>query len=67
MLAAESAGSLTLLGLDGEEQVILRSELRTLISSGRSLMPEGLEAAVDAQAMADLVAFLAAPGAAGVR
>jgi hypothetical protein len=47
--------------------VILRSELRTLISSGRSLMPEGLEAAVDAQAMADLVAFLAAPGATGVR
>jgi putative heme-binding domain-containing protein len=67
MLAAESAGSLTLLGLDGEEQVILRSELRTLISSGRSLMPEGLEAAVDAQAMADLVAFLADPGATGVR
>ena len=67
MLAAESAGALTLLGLDGEEQVILRSELRTLISSGRSLMPEGLEAAVDAQAMADLVGFLAAPAAAGAR
>ena len=67
MLAAESAGSLTLLGLEGEEQVILRSELRTLISSGRSLMPEGLEAAVDAQAMADLVGFLAAPPAAGRR
>ncbi len=65
MLAAESAGALTLLGLDGEEQVILRSELRTLISSGRSLMPEGLEAAVDAQAMADLVGFLAAPAAGG--
>jgi len=29
------------------------------MSSGRSLMPEGLEAAVDEQAMADLVAFLA--------
>lgn len=67
MLAAESAGSLTLLGLDGEEQVILRSELRTLISSGRSLMPEGLEAAVDAQAMADLVAFLASPETARMR
>lgn len=67
MLAAESAGALTLLGLDGEEQVIPRSELRTLISSGRSLMPEGLEAAVDPQAMADLVGFLAAPDAAGAR
>jgi putative membrane-bound dehydrogenase-like protein len=67
MLAAESAGSLTLMGLDGEEQVILRSELRSLISSGRSLMPEGLEAALDAQAMTDLVGFLASRETSGKR
>ena len=30
-------------------------------------MPEGLEAAVDAQAMADLVAFLASPETARMR
>jgi putative heme-binding domain-containing protein len=59
-VAGETGGSLTLLGLDGTEQTILRGELRSLMSSGRSLMPEGLEAAVDEQAMADLVAFLAA-------
>ena len=60
LVAGETGGSLTLLGLDGTEQTILRGELRSLMSSGRSLMPEGLEAAVDEQAMADLVAFLAA-------
>jgi putative membrane-bound dehydrogenase-like protein len=66
MLAGESGGSLTLVGLDGKEQQILRSEIRSLVSSGRSLMPEGLEAAINEQAMADLIAFLAAgAGAAG--
>lgn len=60
LVAGETGSSLTLLGLDGTEQTILRGELRSLMSSGRSLMPEGLEAAVDEQAMADLVAFLAA-------
>ncbi|MBI5690235.1 MAG: HEAT repeat domain-containing protein [Verrucomicrobia bacterium] len=62
MLARESSGSITLVGLDGAEQVVLRSELRSLISSGRSLMPEGLEGALDPQAMADLVTFLAGSG-----
>jgi len=62
MLVGEASNSITLLGLDGVEQTILRSELRTLVSSGRSLMPEGLEAALDEQAMADLVAFLARGG-----
>ncbi len=60
LVAGETGGSLTLLGLDGTEQTILRGELRSLMSSGRSLMPEGLEAAVNEQAMADLIAFLAA-------
>ena len=41
----------------------VRSEIRTLASTGRSLMPDGLEASVGPQAMADLVAFLAAPSA----
>src|SRR5439155_26724304 len=62
ILATESGNSVTLIGLDGAEQVILRSELRSLSSTGRSLMPEGLESAVDEQAMADLVAFLSQPG-----
>ena len=59
MLAAEAGNSITLRGLDGTEHVILRNEVRLLVSSGRSLMPEGLEAAMPPDAMADLLAFLA--------
>ena len=59
MLVAEAGNSLTLRGLDGAEHVILRNEVRLLVSSGRSLMPEGLEAAITPAAMADLVAYLA--------
>lgn len=62
MLSAEAANSITLIGLDGVEQVVLRSELRSLVSTGRSLMPDGLEAAINEQAMADLIAFLAGGG-----
>jgi hypothetical protein len=37
----------------------MRSELKSLESTGRSLMPDGLEAAITPAAMADLVMFLA--------
>ncbi|MDO8539078.1 MAG: HEAT repeat domain-containing protein [Opitutaceae bacterium] len=59
MLTGESGNSITFLGLDGAEQVILRSELRSLSSTSRSLMPDGLEGAIPEQAMADLIVFLA--------
>jgi putative heme-binding domain-containing protein len=59
MLVAEAGNSITLRGLDGAEHVILRNEVRLLVSSGRSLMPEGLEAVLTSEAMADLIAFLA--------
>jgi len=58
MLAGEAGNSVTLLGLDGSEQVILRTGLRSLTSTRRSLMPDGLEGAVDPQGMADLLAFI---------
>jgi hypothetical protein len=35
--------------------------LKELISLGRSLMPEGLEAAITPEQMADLIAFLRKP------
>lgn len=62
MVKGEAGNSITLVGLDGVEQVILRSELSSLTSTGRSLMPDGLEAAIDHQAMADLIAFIAGSG-----
>ena len=43
LLAAETATSITLRGQEGKEQVLLRTDLDELSSTGKSLMPEGLE------------------------
>ena len=43
---------------NGVEEPAEGGTVRMLASTGRSLMPEGLEGAVSPQAMADLVAFL---------
>jgi putative heme-binding domain-containing protein len=64
MIAGEAGNSVTLIGLDGIEQTISRTEIRSLVSSGRSLMPDGLEAAIPEEDMANLIAFLAGAGGA---
>lgn len=58
MIIDESGGSLTLQILDGSQRSLLRSEIKTLESIGLSAMPEGLEAALDTQKLADLIAFI---------
>lgn len=58
IIAEESATSLTLKRADGTTHTLLRDDLASLTGSGLSLMPEGLEAALDLQQMADLLAFL---------
>jgi putative membrane-bound dehydrogenase-like protein len=58
ILAAESAASITLRGQDGKEQILLRTELEELSSTGRSLMPEGLEKELSKRDLADLIAYL---------
>jgi putative membrane-bound dehydrogenase-like protein len=58
ILASETATSITLRGQEGKEQVLLRSELDELRSSGKSLMPEGLEKELPKQDLADLIAYL---------
>ena len=58
MLQDETGNSVTLVGVDGNEQVILRSEIQSMSSTGRSQMPEGLEAVLNPQQMADLHAFI---------
>ena len=62
LLAAESAGSITLKGQEGKQEVILRSDLEELASSTKSLMPVGLERDLSKQNLADLIAYLAAVG-----
>ncbi len=61
LIASETAGNLTLKRADGGTDTVLRSEIKSLTSPGISLMPEGLEAAITPQQMADLIAYLKAP------
>ena len=61
LIASETAGNLTLKRADGGTDTVLRSEIKTLNSPGISLMPEGLEAAITPQQMADLIQYLKAP------
>ena len=58
LLAEETATTLKLRRAEGIEETILRSEIDELRSTGRSLMPEGLEQSISLQEMADLIAFL---------
>lgn len=63
IIASETASGVTLLGAGGLEQSVPRSQLESLNSPGISLMPEGLEAALDPQKMADLLGYLQKTGA----
>ncbi|MBX3414342.1 MAG: c-type cytochrome [Pirellulales bacterium] len=58
ILTNETGTSLTLLAQEGKEQVVLRNEIEALESSGKSLMPEGLERDLSEQDLADVIAFL---------
>src|SRR5690606_30082086 len=58
IVASESGNSITLLGPEAKQEVILRSDLEIMQSTGKSLMPEGLERELDPQRMADLLAYI---------
>lgn len=61
ILAEETATSLTLRRAQGEQDVILRVNVKELVSSRLSLMPENLEAGLDPQGLADLLRYVQAP------
>jgi putative heme-binding domain-containing protein len=58
IIVAESAAGVTLRRADAREDRVLRSEIEELASTGKSLMPEGLEKDITAAEMADLIAFI---------
>ena len=62
MLRSETGASLTLIGPDGKEQTVPRAEVEELLSSARSLMPEGLEKDLSPQDLADVIAFVQSTG-----
>jgi len=61
----ETANSLTLVQSGAVRETLLRSDLVSLKPGVYSLMPEGLETALDPQGMADLVAYLRSPSPRG--
>jgi putative heme-binding domain-containing protein len=58
VLSSETGNSITLVGPDAKKQVILRSDLEDLISTNKSVMPEGLEKDLTRQNLADVIAFV---------
>jgi putative heme-binding domain-containing protein len=62
ILASETATSITLKGQEGKEQSLLRADLDELQSTGKSLMPEGLEKDLTKQDLADVIAYLSQAG-----
>ncbi|MEQ1858687.1 MAG: PVC-type heme-binding CxxCH protein [Chthoniobacteraceae bacterium] len=58
VITAETETGLTLKRLDGVDETVSRADVATLRATGTSAMPEGLEAAISVEQMADLIAFL---------
>ena len=62
VLTSESGNSITLINQENKPQTILRSDLETLKSTGKSLMPDGFEKQLSHQELADVMAYLAVAG-----
>lgn len=62
IVTAETSNSITLLGQEGREVTVLRDEIELLQTTGKSMMPEGLERDLSAQDLADLIAYLRSVG-----
>ena len=58
LIAEESANSLTLKRAEGVMDEIARNRIDAIASSGRSVMPEGLEKGLKPQDLADLIRFV---------
>jgi putative membrane-bound dehydrogenase-like protein len=61
LLTGESAGNVTLKTLDDIDHALARSALKSLVSTNHSLMPQGFEAALQPQDVADLMAYVQSP------
>ncbi len=58
IIAAETAGSITLRQQENKTVSVLRADIEAIRSSGVSLMPEGFEKHFSKQQMADLIGFI---------
>ncbi|MBC7821728.1 MAG: c-type cytochrome, partial [Planctomycetaceae bacterium] len=62
LLVGDTATSVTLRRAEAKEDVVLRSNIETIVSNGKSLMPEGFEKDASPAAVADLLAYLKSLG-----
>jgi hypothetical protein len=60
-LVGESAETVTLRRPNEPDITLRRTELKEFVTNGKSVMPDGLEAAITIQDMADLLEFLRRP------
>ena len=58
LVAGETGNAVTLRQAYGKEDVIPRANIRKMQSQGQSLMPEGLEAGLTPQDLADLLQYV---------
>ncbi len=61
LLVEETPAALHLRRAEGLEDIIPRSEIEAVRSTGKSLMPDGLEQVLSLQDLADLIGFLKSP------
>jgi putative heme-binding domain-containing protein len=57
-IVAETATSVTLTSGKGVQDTVLRTNIDEIVSTGKSLMPEGFEKTISKDEMASLIAFL---------
>jgi putative membrane-bound dehydrogenase-like protein len=61
LLTADTSAGVTIKTLDDADHVLPRANLKSLASTERSLMPQGFEAAMTVEDLADLLAFIQPP------
>lgn len=62
IIVSESAVNITLRQAEGKQDTIARADIAQLLSTGKSLMPEGLEKDLSKQQVADVIAFIKSLG-----
>jgi len=58
LLSTETGSSITVLGAEGKSESILRTDIEELRSTGKSLMPDGVEKDFTQQDLADVIEYV---------
>jgi putative membrane-bound dehydrogenase-like protein len=61
MVQSETGTSVTLIGENGQRFTVLRADLESIESTGKSMMPDGLEKDLTPQNVADIMQHIVAP------